>query len=156
MAKSTGTQKPTESAVENEETLTTSQEQERQRLEDQVSALTDELESAKRTAESLASSHKSEVRRLEQLVEHLQGQLHSSSRVVHKTVTATPETCLAMIITKLQEVAVGGPAADLRLTVHQVAAQIDRDGCVILKEYTSRLRGAADAVDQEAATLLLV
>jgi len=151
------TKKTEQEAVTGASSTTANQELEAAQA--RAASLTDELASAKRNAEAVEFSHKNEIRRLEQLVETLQGQLHNNAGKQKQNEPAapvTPVSCLATIIAKLQEVAIGGAAADLRLTVHHVAAQITREDCVILKEYTSRLRGAADAVDQEAATLLLI
>ena len=66
-----------------------------------------------------------------------------------------PDSCLAAIIKQLQDVAIGGPAASLRQIVHDVADNLDREGKATLREYAVRLRGAAEAVEQETSTLLL-
>jgi len=115
----------------------------------EVTALNSKLELADHNATAAKSLHDAEVKRLTDLASHLQRSagLHS--------VPTTPRDALALIITKLEDVAVGGVAGDLRTTVHTATAALSAEDRHTVQEFAARLRSAAEAVDQEAATLFL-
>lgn len=76
-------------------------------------------------------------------------------RVVSEPALVSASGALARIITELYDVAVGGSAARLRLTVAACGRDLNRDERQTLREYAARLRAASEAVEQEAAALLL-
>jgi hypothetical protein len=117
-------------------------------LRTQVSELTDKLDLAEKSTVAAAFVYEQEVKRLNDLVHHLQHTAPQKS-------PDTPRGALALIITKLEDVAVGGVAADLRSTVHTAAAYLSSADKQMLQEFAARLRSATEAVAQETSTLLL-
>jgi chromosome segregation ATPase len=120
------------------------------RLTAKLEQAEDDLAAEKHNAQAAASTHQREVSRLQDVI--------TSLRTGMKVTTVdlkSPDSCLAAIIKQLQDVAIGGPAASLRQIVHDVADNLDHEGKATLREYAVRLRGAAEAVEQETSTLLL-
>ena len=120
------------------------------RLKTELDTVKDDLATEKHNAQAAASIHQREVSRLQDVILSLQ-----TGMKVTTVDLKLPDSCLAAIIKQLQDVAIGGPAASLRQIVHDVADNLDREGKATLREYAVRLRGAAEAVEQETSTLLL-
>lgn len=118
-------------------------------LKVQLQSAEDALNAEKRLRLSEQAVHETEVKRLMQLAEHLQ---RTSER---KTVPATAEGALTYILAYLEPVALGGSAADLRRGTQTIAGALDHAGRQTLNEYAVRLRGAAEAVVQELAAMLV-
>ena len=115
----------------------------------------EQLTNTQRMLESERSAHKQEMQRMTEMVEHLQKREHGSTPMTAMQRPTTPETALRMIITHLEAVAVGGAATDLRQAVATSVVLLSRTEKVKLAEYVSRLRGAAEAVDQEMPPLTM-
>jgi hypothetical protein len=120
------------------------------RLTAKLEQAEDDLATEKHNAQAAASTHRREVLRLQDVITSLQ-----TGMKVTTVDLESPVSCLAAIIKQLQDVAIGGPAASLRQIVHDVADNLDHEGKSTLREYAVRLRGAAEAVEQETSTLLL-
>ena len=120
---------------------------------DTISGLREQERIAERLLASERVTHGHELNRLHEIVQQLQGR-----RVDVPSVAADPRTpreAVSYIISFFEDVALGGAATDLRKAVHHAAADLSQDEKMKLREFTSRLKYAAEAVDQEA-TLLAV
>lgn len=123
-------------------------------LQGKLQESTEELKIAQDRLQADAAMYIREKQRLESVIETLQGNINK--RADRSVLVNTPVCCLEAIIAEMQAVAVGGSAATLRQTVHSVAGLLTTDAKNTLKEYTTRLRGAAEAVEQEVSTLFVV
>lgn len=124
-------------------------------LKERIALLDQDNHALRKKMEADAAAHNDEVLRLDALADNLQAQLRDARRGNHTLTLDTPENCLAVVIGQLQAVAVGGAASVLRQTVNAVGRGLGREDRAKLKEYMTRLRGAAEAAEQEAGTLLL-
>ena len=115
----------------------------------QVTALESKAALAEQNLTSERATHTQEIKRLQDLVSHLQ---HPAPLRAEPT---TSRQALALIITKLEAVAIGGAAADLRQTVHAATAHLSHEDKQEVQGFAGRLRSAAEAVDQETATFFL-
>ena len=116
-------------------------------LHDQVSDLDADLQMEKKARAAEQDEHLAEVKQLNDVIVQLQGKRNKPAGM------ATPEEALNYIIGFFETVAVGGSATGMRQAVHDAAAKLDRAQRTKLREYVLRLRGAAEAAEQETATL---
>lgn len=105
-----------------------------------------DLQTEKNQRASERASLQQENRRLQEIVDVLQHPKRAAK-------LTSAEGSLEYAISYLYAVAVGGPAAELRNTVNQVGRHLDTEGLAKFKDMTRRLRGAAEALDQEATAL---
>lgn len=111
--------------------------------------LQDRLDDVLRARTNDQEQHLVEVKRLNDIIVVLLEKRRSVPRLT------SPEEALEYIISHFETVAVGGSAAEIRLAVHKSAECLNMDQRNVLRDYVMRLRGAAEAAEQEAVTLLL-
>ena len=101
--------------------------------------------------QSERATQQAEVTRLNDIIQQLQSPVRGSAARLADP--QNPQDALHLIITFFEDVALGGAASDLRKAVHHAALHLNGEQRKELREFTSRLKYAAEAVDQEAIGL---
>jgi hypothetical protein len=119
-------------------------------LRQEVSDIGTSLDAQKRLRATERETHQMELARAQDTIN---AQLTRVQTGIISKKAATPEEAVGNIIAFFAAVALGGPAASLRHAVHEIAEGLDREGKAKFREYAMRLRSAAEAAEQETATI---